>query len=46
VSNKAAQFDFEKLIVYQKALKFVNAIFTLSGQLPGRVQYFKLSTAL
>ncbi len=32
-------FDFENLSVYQKALKFVNEIFMLSDQLPGRVQY-------
>jgi four helix bundle protein len=33
------ELHFENLKVHQKALKFVNAVFTLSDQFPSRVQY-------
>ena len=38
VESKRHEFDFENLSVYQKGLRFVNAIFALSDQLPARVQ--------
>lgn len=39
VESKRYEFDFENLNVYQKGLKFVNAILILSDGLPNRVQY-------
>jgi len=39
VESKRYEFDFENLNVYQKGLKFVNAILILSDGLPSRVQY-------
>lgn len=39
VESKRYEFDFENLNVYQKGLKFVNAIWNLSDGLPSRVQY-------
>ncbi len=39
VESQRQDFDFENLIVYQKSLKFVNTVFTLTEQLPVRVQY-------
>ena len=39
VGSARIEFDFERLSVYQKGLSFVNAVFTLSDQFPGRVQY-------
>jgi four helix bundle protein len=39
VETKRHEFDFENLSVYQKGLKFVNAIFSLSDGLPPKVQY-------
>ena len=39
VESQKHEFDFENLSVYQKGLRFVNAILILSDGLPGRVQY-------
>ena len=39
VESKRHEFDFENLFVYQKGLKFVNAILSLSEGFPARVQY-------
>lgn len=39
VESRRHEFDFENLSVYQKGLKFVNAILILSDGLPSRVQY-------
>ena len=39
VESQRREFDFENLTVYQKGLKFVNAILSLSEGFSGRVQY-------
>ena len=39
VESGRHEFNFENLVVYQKGLRFVNAIFSLSEQFPPRVQY-------
>ena len=33
------QYDFERLKVYQKALDFVEQVFTLTEQFPANIQY-------
>ena len=39
VESQRHEFDFENLSVYQKGLRFVDAMFILSDSLPSRVQY-------
>lgn len=39
VESERREFDFENLTVYQKGLRFVNDIFSLSEAFPARIQY-------